>query len=575
MKHTLLYVLLATCSLTACMGFDPKDQLADGNYWTSPADYGRFANTFYGYVRSFTAATEYRSDKPALSDYYSDLFTNKDQRNLYSNGSNAVPDADGYYGSACSHIRRCNLLLQNAKRYPSPADIRTYVGEALFFRAYSYFDLLQLYGDAIIIDEPLAEGDARIKVAQNPRSEVVDFIVADLQDAATKLPPARDITEQGRISSEAAQAFLSRVALYEGTWQKFRGNESRAHDLLDIAARAAESVMQSGAYALFQPEALGETAQKYLFILENTKCNPAGLTKSDNHEYIISRRYDETEAPIGFNITQSMLFNAVWVTRKFANLYLCQNGLPIEYGGQVNPQFEGYDKMDSEWQNRDNRMRNTLMKPHDNFWNNQKPRTTWDGKDKNPFLSDFKPTTGTGYHNQKWATERQVADKKEGYDFPVLRYAEVLLNFAEAVYERDGAISDVDLNRSLNLVRQRVNKQMPALTNALITSHPGMDMRTEIRRERTVELFNEGFRLDDLKRWKTAETEMPQDITGVKWRGTEFETAWSSCPYTTNADGCLVIETGRKWEDKNYLFPLPHDQLQLNPNLKQNPGWDK
>lgn len=115
--------------------------------------------------------------------------------------------------------------------------------------------------------------------------------------------------------------------------------------------------MQSGACALFQPEALGGAAQKYLFILENTKCKPAGLTKSDKHEYIISRRYDETEAPIGFNITQSMLFNAVWVTRKFANLYLCQNGLPIEYGGQVNPQFEGYDKMDSEWQNRDNRMR--------------------------------------------------------------------------------------------------------------------------------------------------------------------------------------------------------------------------
>ena len=96
----------------------------------------------------------------------------------------------------------------------------------------------------------------------------------------------------------------------------------------------------------------------------------------------------------------------------------------------------------------------------------------------------------------------------------------------------------------------------------------------EIRRERTIELYNEGFRLDDLKRWKTAETEMPQDILGVKWKGTEYETTWSKCPHPRNDDGILVLETGRKWAEKNYLFPLPKDQLQLNPNLKQNPGWE-
>ena len=90
-------------------------------------------------------------------------------------------------------------------------------------------------------------------------------------------------------------------------------------------------------------------------------------------------------------------------------------------------------KIDDEFQDRDNRMRYTMMRPHDNFWNNQKPRTSWDGKDKNPYISNFVPKTGTGYHNQKWATERKVEDKKEGYDFPIIRYAEVLLNYAEAV----------------------------------------------------------------------------------------------------------------------------------------------
>ena len=576
-KHTIpyLFAALSFSLLTqSCLDLEPKEQLAETNYWQSTNDFKLFANQFYGWVRQFSDVMYSQSDKPAHSDYFSDLFTNKDLRNLYSNGTNTVLPSDGNYTSNYAHIRRTNLLLKNAENYASSREIQQYVGEAKFFRAYSYFDLVQLYGNAIIVDHPMELTDPNMYVKQNDRSEVVDFIIKDLQEATDLLPKAAEITEEGRVSSECCQAFLSRVALYEGTWQKFRGNVERGKALLDIAAKAAEKVMNSKAYSLFAPEALGESAQKYMFILENTKCNPAGLQKSDNKEYIFVRRYDEILNPINWNITQSSLNNAIWITRKFANMYLCQNGLPISYGGTTNPEFKGYDKIDSEFQNRDNRMRYTMMRPHDNFWNNQKPRTTWDGKDPNPFIVNFIPKTGTGYHNQKWATERLVSDKNEGYDYPVIRYAEVLLNYAEAVYERDEAISDADLNRSLNLVRLRVNPDMPLLSNNLIDSHSGMDMRTEIRRERTVELFNEGFRLDDLKRWKTAETEMPMDLVGVKWKGTEYETVWPTCPYPINGDGCIVIESGRQWEEKHYLFPLPTDQLQMNPNLEQNPGWE-
>ena len=183
--------------------------------------------------------------------------------------------------------------------------------------------------------------------------------------------------------------------------------------------------------------------------------------------------------------------------------------------------------------------------------------------------------TYTGYYMRKFldpSVNHQY--DKQPYPWRQIRYAEVLLNYAEAVYERDDKISNTDLNISLNLVRLRVNPAMTPLTNELITQNAGMDMRTEIRRERTIELFNEGFRLDDLKRWKTAETEMPMDIVGIQWKGTEYEKVWANCPYETNAEGCIIIEKGRKWEEKNYLFPLPSDQLQLNPNLQQNPGWE-
>ena len=163
----------------------------------------------------------------------------------------------------------------------------------------------------------------------------------------------------------------------------------------------------------------------------------------------------------------------------------------------------------------------------------------------------------------------------EAYDFPVIRYAEVLLNYAEAVFERDGQISDEDLAISLNLTRKRINPEMPDLTNDFVTAN-NLDMRTEIRRERTIEFFDENFRIDDLKRWKTAEDEMPMNLTGVKWKDTDFESRWPDASFKDkDGEGCIIHEKGRNWHEKHYLLPLPTDQLKLNPNLKQNPGWNQ
>ena len=177
-----------------------------------------------------------------------------------------------------------------------------------------------------------------------------------------------------------------------------------------------------------------------------------------------------------------------------------------------------------------------------------------------------------------------MKDTYEGYDFPVIRYAEVLLNYTEAVYERyaatDGSITDeskVDAAlKYLNEVRKRVNPDMPDLTVSFAATK-GLSLREEIRRERTVELFNEGFRIDDLKRWKTAEVEMPKNMLGVKWSTTGDWSTWATAwkpSYSTDTDdagiaGCLMIETDRVWEN----YPIPSDQKQLNPNIGQNPGW--
>lgn len=556
------------CLTYSCLDLDPKDQIADGNYWQEASDFKLFANQFYGWTRDFSNSVY---DAPH-SDKRSDLILDKSGTNVYSNGTNSIPTGDNNYTDNYNRIRRTNILLQKAESYGNQSDIEQYIGEAKFFRAYCYFELLQLYGDVIITKKPLDVTDPEMKVARNDRSEVVDFMIQDLKDAAGQLPLTSAV-ENGRVGSEGAWAFLSRVALYEGTWQKFRGNEARGKELLDVAAKAAKEVINSKNFSLYTPAILGDSAQKYMFILEDVKSNPAGLLKASNTEYIFSRRHDETLNPIGKNITKECLANAQQIAQKFAALYLCQDGLPIEKSSLYLFKVDGI--IAHEYQNRDNRMLYTLCVPGGYYWSNENSRVNWtsDAADKaSASIKGYSPANGSGYANQKWAAERKVQTNSEGYDYPVIRYAEVLLNYAEAVYERDDAISDDDLNISLNLVRNRINKSMPKLSNNLVTAN-GLNMREEIRRERTVELFNEGFRIDDLKRWKTAETEMPKDFLGIKWTGTEYATKWPNVSYAKNSDGYIILETGRKWESKHYLYPLPTDQLQLNPNLKQNPGW--
>lgn len=547
-------LMLAT---TSCMDLDPKDQLADGNVWNRTEDYQNFANQFYGWTTDFN---QHVIRDGLHSDFRSDILGLKGSKNVFSNGTNTIPNSDGTYTDAYARIRRCCLLLEKAASYDRQSDIRQYIGEAYFFRAYTYFNLVQAYGDVILVQHTLDVTDQLMKASRNDRTEVVDAIINDLKEAVTYLGKFEEVTK-GRISQEGAYAFLSRVGLYEGTWQKFHNSAAVADRYLDEAAKAAMKVIESNTFELFTNPSLGNSAYRYLFTLEDVKSNPAGVTKSANKEYIFSKLHDETLAPIGYNISYgaSPAGGDGIVSKKFADLFLCNDGLPIE----TSPKFLGYGKITDEWQNRDNRMSQLLCPPGCNIYvTGYKAHTTWSDADE-PQTKNFQPNWGNGYFNWKWVGERDATTGKESFDFPIIRYAEVLLNYAEAVYERDGAISDNDLNLSINLTRKRINSEMPALSNSLVNAN-GLDMRTEIRRERTIELFHEGFRIDDLKRWKTAETEMPQAFLGSKFAGG-----------TQNADGFTIFESAadRKWQQRNYLLPLPVDQRQLNPNLGQNPGW--
>jgi len=537
----------------------------DSNVWNKASNFELYANQFYGFTRDFAS-------EGIHSDFRSDLCCQASV-NTYSAGTNSIPESDGDYTGRYKNIYYCNLLLNRAESFGDQTAIATPVAEAKFFRAYLYFDLVQKYGDAILVQKPLDLDDPLLKVKRDDRGVVIDQVVKDLQEAAEGLPDKP--TEAGRLGKDAAYAMLSRVALYEGTWQKFHtngaettSNTDRSTELLQIAKDAARKVIDRGNYKLFYNEQLGTESYRYMFILEDAKCNPAGLTTTDNTEYILARRHRIADG-IGQNLTKGWLTNATYPTRKLANMYVCQDGLPVD----KSTQFKGYSTANSEFTNRDNRMLTTLVQNGDKVWNNtaNNCRTAWDDTDLSRALT-VSVTSNSGYQTHKWAAERQVNDYMEAYDYPVIRYAEVLLNYAEATYELSGSISDSDLDLSLNVVRLRVNPNMTKLSNALVNNN-GLSMREEIRRERTVELVFEGYRVDDLKRWKTAETEMPQDLVGVLYTGTWFESHWTSQTRSLTSDGCILMYGDRTWAEKNYLYPLPSDQLQLNPNLGQNPGW--
>lgn len=555
---------------TSCLELEPKEQLSEPNMWQKPEDFQLFANQMYGWSLTYGDVVY----DGIMSDKRSDLIQDKGGVNTVSNGTNVVPTSDGNYSGNYDKIRRCNILIEHAAAYPKQEDIAHALGMAYYYRGYCHSELVRLYGDAIIVDHTLDTNDPAMNAKRNPRSEVIDFAIADFARAAELLKPFAAI-KPGDLSSEAANAMLARVALREGSWHKFRGNESLGKHFFEASAKAAKAVMDAGSLSLFYNGTLGIKSYKYLFLLEDAnKSNPAGLTKKDNTEYIYVRHYDPELSRHGRNLTVECLNNAQIVSRKMAQMYLCQDGLPVE----KSKVFQGYNTLISEWNTRDNRMHQQISRPGDAFWGNteQNCRVDWLGEEADLAhcaTSSFRGTSGTRYMNNKWAAEHKVTSGYESYDFPIIRYAEVLLTYAEAVYERDNAITDGDLDLSLNLVRCRVNPEMPKLSNALVNAN-GLDMRTEIRRERTVEFYNEGFRLDDLKRWNTAKDEMPMPFLGVKWTGTEYATKGGTLTYPLDTDGCIIYEATRQWEEKNDLYPLPIDQLQLNPNIGQNPGWN-
>ncbi len=569
-------LLLMGCESTF-LDLDPLDATTESAFFNSPDDFEAAANDFYRGLQSHSPTNAYgggswNSGFGDITDFGTDF-------NAWvqpaGQGATTVGNTDVYWHNWYAYLREANILIQKAEEYEGdPSDISRHVAEAYFFRAWHHFALLRRFGGVPLATKVFDVGEEALYGPRNSRYEVVEQILADLDLAmATGLPNVVPESEMGKIGKYAAEAFKAEVLLFEGTWGKYvgtttdfegSGSANNSDTYISQAVTAAKSVMDNGGYEIWNyNDQLDNLSYRHLFILDGS--NDAGLGKSTNKEYIIQSVFDSELKTPGGNFSHTT-GGRNSPSRHILDLFLSLDGLPIE----KSPLFQGYYLMTDQFIDRDYRMIS--------YFGENLPEGGG-----SLIMTGISSTNLSPIICRKFRAET-FQDGRETFNYPQLRYAEVLLTYAEALYERDGAISDADLDISINILRERAG--VAPLTNAFVTTN-SLDMLEEIRRERSVELYMENNRFNDLNRWGIAEEVLGQDLIGEVIEGTEYETNPALYNPAAYIYGTKKVETGvglvdaviidpanvRNYSLKNYLFPIPSAQIVLNPAMKQNPGY--
>jgi len=567
----------------------PLDEVSNETFWNTENDLATYNNTFYhlaqndvnipillGHHEGFDGMI---ASYLMVDGFADNLAPNHERHRPFQQvraGRQVVPTTSSginnqWYGyRGWNFVRAINIGLENYPNADIPDDVRNrYVGEARLFRGWFYHHIVKMFGDAPWVDRELNIDSEELFAARVPREEVMDNVLADLNFATEHIPNDwGDGNDPGRLNRWVALLIKSRVCLFEGTWRKYHGG-SNPEMWLREAADAAKELMDNGPHSIYTT---GDPTQDYNSFHRT-------MDMSGNPEIMVFRRY---VLGIRNNHTQNYYSYTGGATRNFVEDYLCEDGLPIT----LSSLYQGDDRIEDVFENRDPRLRQTILHPDDSefyMYHNADGRSY-------PRIQGQQGgrTSSTGYHVIKHynATDMIGAAFNTG-EFPslILRYAEALLNYAEAKAEL-GEITQVDLDMSINLLRDRV--EMPHLD-----VNPPMDPRyaddgispllVEIRRERRIELFGEGFRYDDLRRWKQGKKLEKPDM-GIQWNA-EAEARYENAIIFTSVDpenGKTYIDVYQNtdWanptfdENRDYLWPIPLNDLAQNPNLGQNPGWD-
>lgn len=579
MKKRNLYIIAALLfGLSACndsyLERYPLSELAPENYFLTAAELENYTNAFYTELPDALAIhynTPHQADDEARNTLAAEI---QGTRETPSSGS----------GWNWDELRQINFYLANSHKCQDEAARLLYDGVARFFRAYFYYEKIVRFGDVPWYDTVLEMNDEGLLRPRDSRKLVFEKMLEDLDFAIANC----SATKSGqRISKWTALAFKSRICLFEGTFRKYHGLGDW-EDILREGASAAEELINSGMYTIYKSTA--DKSYHELFIAEDA------ITS----EVILSRQYSAAIPFVhsaNFYIL-SASYGRPGMQKSVVNSYLMKDGSRFtDIPNYATMQF--YD----ETQNRDPRLSQTI----------RTPGYTRIGRSE-VAVPDF-ATSVTGYQYIKYVLSPNFDAGQSTNDMPIIRYAEVLLNFAEAKAEL-GTLTQSDIDRSIKLIRDRVD--MPNLNMAqananpdpyLIAEYPNvtkssnMGVLLEIRRERRIELIKEGLRYRDLLRWKegarlakpfygmyfpgpgeydldrngTLDLVIYEGTSPTRRPGVQYQRLGELVLENGNRGGRIVnlpdiIKTWR--ENRDYLYAIPTQELQLNPNLTQNPGWD-
>ena len=590
-KKQLLWLVFLTGLFAGCEKLDqaPEATATKAAVFGSEKGLELYANSFYDILPS--ANSIHQGD--AMADYAA---------------RTQVPDflRAGAFGPRQSsgwdwtNLRNINYFLANLNDPKiSPAVLNHYRGIARFFRAWFYFEKVKRFGDVPWISKPMGVSDPDLFNGRDPRTLVMDSVLADLNYACANITTTNDNT-RSLITKYVAYAFKSRVCLFEGTFRKYHKEyklESSADAWLNEAVLASDKVMKEGGFSL-NTAGGPDKAYRQLFtsqtpvaseIILSAVVDPALSVFNDANWWWTSATYGAR----------------VSLIRTFINTYLNLDGTPFT-------SKPGYETMAfaQEVKGRDKRLQQTIR--------------TGDYKRINGGVSEPAPPvfsyTYTGYQPIKWTLDDTFYDggSRNNNSISTIRYAEVLLNYAEAKAEL-GTLTSQDWAKTVGALRQRAGitagiATLPTAVDSYLQAKyfPGISdpILLEVRRERGVELVLEGLRFEDIIRWNRGE------LMEMEWNG--FYVPALNQPLDLNEDGkpdvafykvlpsnrvsgvtyvnvAEAISGGspnpqrlskdtfgeltwlnnipRKWEAKHYLYPIPETDRLMNPQLGQNPGW--
>lgn len=528
-------------SFSSCSDFldrYPLEELSDESFWKTEKDAEMAVSNLYNVLPTWDTDEAINSDDAVHGIKWA-----------AGNQSKGVYDPSDYgWSGEYGYIRQANLILEKIQEMDLSEDAyKKLEGQARFFRAYTYFTLIRSFGAVPYIDKPLELTDVE-NITRTPKDEVYAKVMEDFDIAIANLPVQWDEANSGRITKGAAMAMKARAALYYNNWE--------------TAMTEAKNVMDLGQYELYDKDNTGRYKELFWEVADG--CD----------EFILSVQFNaptRTHYLIGWECFPTLGWGGLNPTQSLVDAFEDINGAPITSEASV------YDPT-NPFANRDPRLEVNVLHDGETMYG-VTIKVAPLSSSGNTGIGQHGDATATGYYQQKWldpSIDPQSTGWDMGKDWVVIRYAEVLLTYAEAKNE----LSPLDPSAfdAVNQVRRRVG--MPDLQNTDPTK-PTIcgtqdDLRKRIWNEWRVEFALEGGKRQwDIRRWGIAKDVLNAPFEGLRYTLVDDPNA----PKGDNGKKCILYVgeplklAGSHYEDHNYLLPIPQTEIDLNPKLEQNPGY--